>query len=156
LDSRIDVDGLLRVLDAHPALELFLVGPIDDPQHLSPLNASPRVHMNGPVDRPSIVALLRSADVCFVAHRRTALTEAMSPLKLYEYLAAGAPVLTPRFGPVRNVDPHVLLTDDVGGFAERLPDALALGPMREADRLRFVEANSWTARHEQMLAFSLG
>jgi len=156
LDSRIDVKGLLHVLDSHPTLQIFLVGHVEDPEYLAPLAASPRVHMNGAVDRGSIVALLRSADVCLVAHRRTELTEAMSPLKLYEYLAAGSPVLTPGFGPVRGLSPHVLLTDDVADFADRLPEALALGPMAESVRREFIHANSWAARHEQMLDFCLG
>ncbi|MCW2583710.1 MAG: hypothetical protein JWQ53_2500 [Klenkia sp.] len=155
LDSRIDVDGLVQVLAAQPDLQVFLVGHVDDPEHLRPLLEHPRVTVPGAVDRTGIVSVLRAADVCLIAHRRTRLTEAMSPLKLYEYLAAGAPVLTPGFGPVQGVDPHVLITDDVGGFADRLTEALAVGRMDEARRRQFVHDNSWASRHEQMLAFCL-
>jgi glycosyltransferase involved in cell wall biosynthesis len=155
LDSRIDVDGLLHVLTARPDLQVFLVGHVGDPDHLRRLLEHPRVTVPGAADRPGLVSALRAADVCLIAHRRTRLTEAMSPLKLYEYLAAGAPVLTPGFGPVQGVDPHVLVTDDVAGFADRLSEALATGRMDEERRRRFVADNSWAARHEQMLAFCL-
>ena len=155
LDTRIDAEGLAQVARAHPELQVFLVGTTEDPRHLEALTRLPQVHVHGPVDRADVVSLLRRADVCLIAHRRTRLTEAMSPLKLYEYLAAGAPVLTPAFGPVQGVHPHVLLTDDVPGFTEALPGALALGPMAEEERRAFVAANSWRARHDDMLAFCL-
>ncbi|MCZ2803686.1 glycosyltransferase [Modestobacter sp. VKM Ac-2983] len=155
LDSRIDVAGLQRMMEAHPELQLFLIGHVPDPALLEPLVRSPRVHVTGLVDRAGIVSVLRNADVCLIAHRRTRLTEAMSPLKLYEYLAAGCPVLTPALGPVQDISPHVLLTEDVAGFADRLPEALARGRMDEEQRQSFVAANAWTARHEQMLDFCL-
>ena len=156
LDTRIDVEGLLHVANQHPQLQIHLVGSMGDPRYLEPLTRLPQVHVQGHVGRTEIVGLLRSADVCLIAHRRTRLTEAMSPLKLYEYLAAGAPVLTPSFGPVRGISDRVLLTEDVSGFAEALPRALALGRAPEAEREAFVVANSWRARHDEMLAFCLG
>jgi glycosyltransferase involved in cell wall biosynthesis len=155
LDTRIDVDGLLEIARRHRNLQIVLVGPMGDAAHLAPLAGCPNVHVQGPVDRSGIVALLRNADLCLIAHRRTPLTEAMSPLKLYEYLAAGAPVLTPAFGPVTGVHPHVLVTDDLTEAAGRVDEALALGRMSEEARQSFIAANSWAARHEQMLAFCL-
>ena len=155
LDTRIDVQGLLLALRDLPDLQVHLVGPIGDPAHLAPLRALPQVHVHGHVGRRDVVGLLRAADASLIAHRRTRLTEAMSPLKLYEYLAAGSPVVTPAFGPVQGIDERVLLTEDVAGFAEALPRALALGRAPEAERAAFVAANSWRARHDAMLAFAL-
>jgi teichuronic acid biosynthesis glycosyltransferase TuaH len=89
--------------------------------------------------------------VCLVSHARTKLTEAMSPLKIYEYLAGGAPVLSIDLAPVRGIGPRVLLTDTTAQFADRLDEALALGPADEQARLDFVAANSWRSRHERIL-----
>ncbi len=155
LDSRLDVEGITELSRAHPDLQVFLIGAVGDAEAIRPLYDLPGVHVHGHVDRSTIVSVLRAADVCLIAHRRTRLTEAMSPLKLYEYVAAGSPVLTPDLGPVRDVSSHVLITPDVASFAGRLEEALALGRLPEERRREFVAANAWSARHEQMLSFCL-
>jgi hypothetical protein len=80
----------------------------------------------------------------------------MSPLKIYEYLAGGAPVLSVDLPPVRGIDPRVLRTDAVAGFADRVDEALGLGRAPEDERLAFVSANSWASRHERILETAYG
>jgi teichuronic acid biosynthesis glycosyltransferase TuaH len=43
----------------------------------------------GRVPRPDIVRLIGAAEACLIPHVHDRLTEAMSSLKLYEYLAGG-------------------------------------------------------------------
>jgi glycosyltransferase involved in cell wall biosynthesis len=97
---------------------------------------------------------LRSAELALVAHRRTPLTEAMSPLKVYEYLAAGSPVISIDLPPVRALGDRVILVDAVADFADVVDRALALGPADELDRQRFIAANSWSARHASVMAIA--
>ena len=122
--------------------------------YIASLAHIPNVHVHGSVGRAELVATLRNADLCLVAHRRTPLTEAMSPLKLYEYLAAGMPVIATDLPPVRGIDERVLLADTVGDFADVVPMALALDRADERRRTAFIEANSWAARHGQVLALA--
>jgi teichuronic acid biosynthesis glycosyltransferase TuaH len=158
LDSRLDVPGLLELARRRPDLQVVLLGVVGDADAVAPLRAVPNIHVLPPTDRAGLMAAVRNSDLCLVSHARTALTEAMSPLKIYEYLAGGAPVLSIDLAPVRGIDPRVLLTDTTAQFADRLDEALALGPAAEADRVRFVDANSWRSRHERILevAFRAG
>lgn len=151
LDSRLDVPGLLELAARRPDLHVVLLGVVGDPDAVAPLYEVPNIHVLPPTDRAGLVAAVRNSDLCLVSHARTALTEAMSPLKIYEYLAGGAPVLSIDLAPVRGIDPRVLLTDTTAQFADRLDEALALGPAAEPERLAFVEANSWRSRHERIL-----
>ncbi len=59
---------------------------------------------------------------------------------------------------MRGIDPRVLLTDTTAQFADRLDEALALGPAAEEARLNFVAANWWRSRHDRILevAFRAG
>jgi len=155
LDSRLDVPGLLTLARARPDLHVVLLGIVGDEAAIAPLRGIPNLHVLPPTDRAGLVAAVRNVDLCLVSHARTPLTEAMSPLKIYEYLAGGAPVLSIDLPPVRGIDPRVLLTDTTAQFADRLDEALGLGPAEEAERLGFVAANSWSSRHDRILEVAL-
>lgn len=155
VDSRIDVSGLLSLVARQPDLHVVLLGPQADRSHIAPLFGHPRISLHPWVDRASVVAAVRASELCLIAHRRTPLTEAMSPLKLYEYLAGGKPVLSIDLAPVRGISDRVLLTDSVADFADVLDDALALGDAPEASRLGFVAANAWASRHRAILDLAL-
>jgi hypothetical protein len=80
----------------------------------------------------------------------------MSPLKLYEYLASGTPTVATDLKPVRRVDGPVLRVPPGGDFVAGVRLALAAGRADEADRRRFIAANSWSARTAEVLALALG
>jgi len=151
LDSRLDLDGLRELAARRPELQIILLGVVGDAASVAALAGVPSIHVHGPVGRDELVAAVRNVDVCLVSHVRTALTEAMSPLKIYEYLAGGSPVLSIDLPPVRGIDPRVLLTATTAEFADVLDDALALGRAPERERLAFVAANSWRSRHDAIL-----
>lgn len=156
LDDRLDVAAMRAVARAWPNGSVVLVGPLADRSHLGPVLAEPNVTLHGPVSREEVAALAHAADACLVPHRRTPLTEAMSPLKLYEYLASGTPTVATDLEPVRRVDGPVLRVPPGGDFVGGLRLALAAGPAAEADRRRFIAANSWSARTAEVLALALG
>ncbi|AYG03703.1 glycosyltransferase family protein [Gryllotalpicola protaetiae] len=155
LDTRIDVEGIAALAAARPELSIVLLGSVPDERDVAPLRAVPNITIAPHVGRGELVAVLRATEIALLAHRRTPLTEAMSPLKLYEYLAAGAPVLAVDLPPVRGLGPRVLLTADVAGFAGAADAALALGRSPEADRERFVNDNSWRSRHRALLELAM-
>ncbi|MCU1379346.1 MAG: glycosyltransferase [Acidimicrobiales bacterium] len=155
LQDRVDVAALAELADRRPDRSIVLVGPLLDPAHFADLAARPNVVLHGRVGRDEVVALTRSADVCLVPHCRTPLTEAMSPLKLYEYLAAGRPVAAIDLAPMRLDCRGLVLYDEPGALPEAVDRALALGPAPEPERLSFLHANSWERRHELLLDVAL-
>jgi teichuronic acid biosynthesis glycosyltransferase TuaH len=152
LDERIDVEQLRRAARAFPSASIAIAGPMLDPGHFTALRAEPNVHVHGPVARAEVVGLVQAADVCLIPHVRNSLTEAMSPLKLYEYLAGGAPVAALDVTPIRGIDPRVVIEAEL---ASAITGALALGRADEAERRRFAEANSWARRQERIVELAL-
>ncbi len=155
LDSRLDVVGLFSIARALPHATVLLVGPLLDPQHLLPLRAAPNVEIRPSLSREAVAGLIRVADVGLIPHVRSPLTEAMSPLKLYEYLAGGLPVVAANLPPVRHVDDRVTLVEDSAGYPDAVRAALELGRAEEDARLTFVQTNSWSARHDRLLDLAL-
>jgi teichuronic acid biosynthesis glycosyltransferase TuaH len=157
LDSRLDVEWLRSLAVAEPDATIALVGPLIEPSHFEPLRGLANVHVRPPVGRPELTALVRAADAGLLPHVVSRLTEAMSPLKLLEYLAAGLPVAATDLNPIRELGhPRVVRVPGDGDYVAGVREALAIGRAPEAERRAFIEANSWRSRHERLfdLAFA--
>ena len=155
LDSRLDIPALGALAAALPDAEIALVGPLLDEQHLAPLAAHPNVSIHPPVGRAEVTALVRSADVGLIPHASSELTRAMSPLKLYEYLAGGLPVVAADLGPVRGVSDTVTLVPPGCGYAKAAKAALRRGRSAQDERFAFIAANSWRTRQDALLELAL-
>lgn len=156
LDSRVDVEAVRAVAEAFPAGTLTLVGTMLDEAQFAPLRAVPNVEIRGAVPRTEIVRLIGAADACLVPHARNPLTEAMSPLKLFEYQAGGRPVAAVDLPPIAAAaGGRVELVPPGGDFAAATRRALALGPASEEERLAFVAANGWASRYDALMAVAL-
>jgi glycosyltransferase involved in cell wall biosynthesis len=152
LESRVDVGAIAAAAEALPDASFALVGPLLDAAHFEPLRGLPNVSFFPPVSRAEVVALVAAADACLIPHVDSPLTRSMSPLKLYEYLAGGAPVAALDLAPIRDVSPRVMIRDDL---TEAIAAALALGRAPEAVRLEFARANSWQCRQEPIVRMAL-
>src|SRR4029079_12462458 len=121
----------------------------------APLQRLDNVELHPPMPREDVAGLLWAADVGLVPHVHSRLTAGMSPLKLYESLAAGLPVAGSDLPPMRGVDPRVTLVPEGGDLAAAVRAALAQGRAGERERLEFVAANSWRGRHERLVELAL-
>jgi teichuronic acid biosynthesis glycosyltransferase TuaH len=155
LDDRVDWRQVRRIAERFNTGTVVLVGYAPDLSVLEPIRDVPNVHLKRTVPRREINAVLGGADVCLVPHRRTPLTESMSPLKLYEYLAAGRPVAATDLAPMRGIDDRVVTVPEGDDFAAAVERALELGPAPEAQRREFLREHAWRSRHERILDIAL-
>ena len=93
--------------------------------------------------------MIGGADVCLIPHARNELTAAMSPLKLFEYLAGGRPVAAVDLPPIAAVRGRVVLVGEGEDFVPAVGSALELGPAPEDERLAFVREHAWSGRFER-------
>lgn len=154
LDRRIDLDAVAQLSRDLPDAQTVFLGVTLDHEHVARLSRLPRVTVASHVQRSELVGVLSAADACILPHVRSRMTEAMSPLKVYEYLAAGRPVVATDLPPVRGIDPRVVLVEPGGAFAAGARRALELRPAPEATRLDFVHRNAWPQRHAEIFALA--
>jgi teichuronic acid biosynthesis glycosyltransferase TuaH len=155
LDSRLDVDTLLALARDLPGAEIALVGPLLDREHLGPLRDAPNIRIHPPIAREQVRGLIRAADVGLIAHVSSPLTRAMSPLKLYEYLAGGLPVVASDLQPMRGLDASVALVEPGGDYSGAVRDALARGRAAEPARQAFIAEHTWVSRQDALLDLAL-
>ncbi len=140
------VAGIAR---ARPGWQLLLIG--DRPEPL-PIALPGNVHLVGLKPQRALPAYLAAADVCLIPFRRSALTEAVSPLKLFEYLGMHRPVVAPPLGELAGV-PHVF---PAGGVEESLEaiERAASAPAPVAEVEEFLSRHTWQARAESLAAIT--
>jgi glycosyltransferase involved in cell wall biosynthesis len=156
LEERVDVDALEDCAQDLPDWTLVLVGHMQKPGLFARLAAHPNVLIRGREPRPSVLSMMATATVCLVAHRRTPMSVAMSPLKLYEYLGAGAPVVATDLPPMRGVSERCILVQPGAPLAPAIRAAAALPAASLDEIVAFREENDWSRRYRSWRAAALG
>lgn len=139
------------LLQAVPDVNVVLVGPVH-PDCADRLNASRKfanLHVLGARAHADIPAYLAAARVGIIPFIRNPLTEAVNPVKLYEYTAAGIPVVSTAFSDDLEKLRHIAFIARSGEeFLAQVRAALARGPdVPDGARLRaFARENDWQAR----------
>lgn len=121
LDSWFDEELLARVADLLPDWTFLLVGPPRRP--FERLRARRNVVFAGPRPQEQVPPLLWRARAGIIPFRRTRLVETVSPLKLFEYLGAGLPVVSTRWAAMERLAPPAVLASDAEEFAAALSRA---------------------------------
>jgi glycosyltransferase involved in cell wall biosynthesis len=155
LDRRIDVAQVKATARAFPEGSVTLVGPMLDRPHFRSLRDEPNILIKPYAARPDVAAIMRTADACLIPHVRSPLTEAMSPLKLYEYAAAGRPIATVDLGPILSAGIPVCVAAAGGDLVPAVREALARGPLAEPERQDVINRHGWAVRFEHLLDIAL-
>jgi glycosyltransferase involved in cell wall biosynthesis len=153
IQERLDVGAVARLAAENPDASVVLVGPVLAPRHLEPLRSCANVHVLGPRHHSLVPAYISAFDVCLVPHVTNALTISMNPLKVYEYLAAGRPVVASGLAGFEDADELIVRAEGPADFALRA--RAQLGRESSASSLArrtYASKHSWTERVEEMLA----
>jgi len=156
---RIDFELLLALARARPEASLVLVGAMglgdvgSLPDAARALRTLPNVHWRAPLAQEALPALLAHCDVALIPFLDNAHTRGSLPLKLWEYVAAGLPVVGRELpNLVGHAEPGVLrLAADPGSFVAAcdasLPDSDALRALRRER----AAPHDWPVRMDQLL-----
>jgi glycosyltransferase involved in cell wall biosynthesis len=107
----------------------------------------PNVRLLGHKAYSELPAYLNCFNVAVIPFKNNELTRGVNPVKLYEYLAAGKPVVSSDLPEVRSFQPLVSIAGEPDQFVKKIEEELAAdSPGKAAERLRVAGLNSWEAR----------
>jgi glycosyltransferase involved in cell wall biosynthesis len=152
--EKVDFDLLESVARMRPDWSFVLVGPPaqDARARLERLGALENVHVLGFRPYDELPAYVSGFSAGVIPYRATAYTRNCSPLKVFEYLAAGKPVVASGVPDLGGMEPDVVLANGAEAFVAALEDALAAdSPDAVARRRMLAERNTWDARTERLL-----
>lgn len=139
-----DPELVRTVARAHPNAEVLLIG--SDTSGVGTLLADePNVRMVGEVPYAELPYWLHGFDVCILPFRVVPLTLATNPVKVYEYLAAGKPVVAVELPEMAQFGDLVSTAREPASFAKAVTAALADGSGRER-RQGFAAGQTWAHR----------
>jgi glycosyltransferase involved in cell wall biosynthesis len=142
IDHWFDADLLAGTARRLPHWRFAVVGPLRG--GAGALSAAPNIHLLGPRPYADLPACFAAADAGLVPFRLTPMTHAIHPIKVYEYLAAGLPVVATPMEETAAMQAPIALAADAAGFAGALERGLTETAGDGADRASRV---AWARRH---------
>lgn len=155
-DYKLDLELLTEVFRQRPEWQLVLVGPVgegDPGTRVATLDALPNVHVLGPRPADELPGYLGGFDVCLLPSRLNRYTRHMFPLKFFEYLSAGKPVV---MTPLPSLEAYYHLAHvaqaEPEAFSGSLERALAESPDDPVRVRRIDEArqHDWNLQAERL------
>jgi glycosyltransferase involved in cell wall biosynthesis len=147
-----DDEVCLEMIDAFPECTVSIIGPVDK-RFARQCALRPNVRLHGFVLHENLHEHLRRFDVAVIPFRRNRITSVVNPLKLYEYAAAGLPVVATWTEELSRYHHIAALCKNTDDFLDAI--RAALNESDEGARVRrreFASANTWTARVQSFLA----
>jgi len=154
ISTWLDLELIEALATAYPMWSIVMIGPQDI--DLSALKIHKNIYWLGPKPYQILPAYLQNFDLCLIPFIINGLTVNVNPVKLYEYLAAGKPVLTTALPEVTQFSDHIAIARTKAEFVTLAAQEIAEdSSLKIQCRLKIALANSWDLRFEQMLQIVL-
>ena len=145
--------GLLRyIAEKRPGYELVLAGPVEVPKEEFEKLLLSNVRYEGVIPYEKMPGFLRGLDICLIPHHDTPFSRSMSPLKLFQYLASGRPVVSTRVAGVERFEELITVADGPDDFLSKIDEALRNDtPEKSRKRIEAARRETWDKRVKEML-----
>ena len=149
-----DFESVLAAAKLFPDYSFVLIGPVNLDKYgqvsLQQLLELPNVHILGSRPFVQIRAYLRHSQVGLIPFLKNSLTHTISPIKLFEYCAAGLPVVSTRLEETERLSSPALLYDTADDFVRYIRTALVQHEALERTGIEFGQANTWRRRYAEV------
>lgn len=150
-DEVVDFALLLRMAAERPEWHIVLIGKPKAGMDMDSLTRAPNIHYLGLKPFHDLPAYTRHFAVGLMPFRIMQVTWNSNPLKMWEYLAGGLPVVSSDIPEVRHYADAVHIARTHEEFIEKCNLALNEGSREARDRRsRAVECDSWERRIERI------
>ncbi len=150
ISSWFDTDLIRHAAEARPEWNFVLVGS-DLGIDWRWRNRLRKVRFLGRKPYDELPAYLSRFDVCCIPFKINPLTVASNPVKFFEYLSAGKPVVATPLPELKPYADSVYLAEGPEAFSRAIEQALAEdSPAHAEQRIALARANTWGERHRQL------
>jgi len=145
MSSWLDFGMIDAAASRHSEWRFILIGRIESPE-AAKLAQFANVQMPGEIPYSELPRYISQFNVAIIPFRLTPLTLMTNPIKLYEYLACGLPVVSSALPEVMPFSDVVYIAQDQNDFVTQLERALSEPESLKAARRAAVRGETWIDR----------
>lgn len=143
----IDIDLIIQTARALPYSSIVIIGLNEKNPAIDRLSAEQNVHFLGMKSRDEVPNYIREFDVCLMPFTRSSVGQGLVPLKMFEYLSMGKPIVATSSKALNTFHDVLLLADDSIEFIQQVKNAVTENdPVLIQKRRDKAEEYSWPAR----------
>jgi glycosyltransferase involved in cell wall biosynthesis len=154
IEERVDLDLIARVAKNHKDKIIALCGPVwpsIKPEFKKKLGKLENVLDFGRIPFDEAPSYVQTFNVTMIPHKLNQFVDTMNPMKMYDYLACGKPIVATSGAGINMFKEHIYIADDPEKFSEAIDQALAEdSPKKQEARQDAVKPHSWLARSTKM------
>jgi glycosyltransferase involved in cell wall biosynthesis len=154
IGDKLNFAMLKELAQENPEWSLVLLGEARVSQQAEAwraLRALPNVHHLGPVKVSQVPHYVKGFEIGLMPYLQNRHAEHISPLKLYDYLAAGLPVASADIPAAREFGQYIYVAGSPDNFSQAVRAALAdTAPERRQARTQVAAQHTWETRAEQL------
>ncbi|TWR31728.1 glycosyltransferase family 1 protein [Mucilaginibacter pallidiroseus] len=148
IERRIDYNLMKKVIELNPEKSFVFVGPVDSDYIKDGDFTATNLHLTGPIPYSRMPAVLKGFDVGIIPFKKDEVSANIFPLKLFEYMGAGKPVVTTNFNEdlanfTHDTVPYCSTAEE---FSEAISIALNDTPQKQQQRINIAADNTWEHR----------
>lgn len=145
----LDLSLIERLADEYRDCSVVIIGPL---YNVSEVPQRPNIHWLGFKPYEQLAAYAQCFSVGIIPFKQSKMMESVNPIKMWEYLAAGLPVVTTAIPETHKYEELVWVSYDHEEFLNNVHRALYDDdPRLRRLRMEIAEQNSWDHRAQQII-----
>lgn len=151
---KVDFELLEYIASSRPDYNLLIIGLVGEGEpgtNVNILKKYSNIHFLGPKSYDTLPSYLKFFDVALLPNRLNEYTDNMFPMKFFEYLAAGRPVVSVNLSSIREFDGVVKIGHSHSEFLRHIDDCLEENNSRQLDFLNLAKEYTYETRMKKML-----
>ncbi len=151
---KIDVELVVALARQRRDWSIVLIGPKNtgDRTSVAPLEREPNIHLLGRRDYASLPAYVKGFDVSLIPYRLNAYTARCFPIKFFELLASGKPLVITPLPALAGYFDAVRVAGDADALAAHCAEAMRDPQAGMPERLALAAQNDWQSRIDKLMA----
>ena len=146
IQNRVDLDLIRDLAKANPKKSIVLVGPVwsEQDETKKSLDHLDNVYFLGYKSYKEAPMYIQQFDIGIIPHQAAEFSASTNPMKMYEYLACGKPVVATKNSGTDNLQDMVAVANSHEDFDKKINDLLDSDDQaKQEERKEFVKKHSW-------------